>query len=488
MNLISSFNTVYTLINCIKNKESNVYIRFGDGDFNLIRGENDMLAISSTEITQAYLKTMSTLNCSNLISVNFFCKELGTLEDKMCPGIHEYPYDRVQNFIKEITDYIPNLTTIYSHVAPHHTLCINPVLYATFLQEIQKNKSTIILGNKDFNRDEISFFFGSNIYIGGNDNNSFLERDYICSEFDKVVSLCTDFTVCILALGCGGRAMCHSLIESINKHNKKVLIIDIGSSIDILMGFTTTRAWIEMIKPDVDIIRNILKNNIHLYSNNNNFPIIKQLTSIGMKYNTDKSTYHNYTDFYDSLFIFNKQDIKTLIEIGVAKGDSIKMWREYFMNATIYCYDYNMSQAPDISKLDNVHFLYMDQENRNSIKQGVKDIALYSVDIIIDDGGHFSSQQRNTLEVLWPYLISGGIYIIEDIHTNIKHWYPNKISWNHNKTYWDESPTIFETISKIQLGIPLLENELSIKSSEIKQIILWTQPMTTSALYILIKK
>ena len=39
-----------------------------------------------------------------------------------------------------------------------------------------------------------------------------------------------------------------------------MLIIDIGSSIDILMGFTNTRAWIEMIRPDVDVVRNILKN------------------------------------------------------------------------------------------------------------------------------------------------------------------------------------------------------------------------------------
>jgi hypothetical protein len=90
--------------------------------------------------------------------------------------------------------------------------------------------------------------------------------------------------------------------------------------------------------------------------------------------------------------------------------------------------------------------------------------------------------------VFWPYLKSGGYYVLEDIHTNIKHWYPNGISWNNYKNYWDESPTMFETLSKIQTGIQVSNTELQIPSDEIKQLILWSQPNTTSATFILIKK
>jgi hypothetical protein len=47
---------------------------------------------------------------------------------------------------------------------------------------------------------------------------------------------------------------------------------------------------------------------------------------------------------------------------------------------------------------------------------------------------------------------------------------------------------MFETLSKIQTGIQVSNTELQIPSDEIKQVILWTQPSTTSATFILIKK
>ncbi len=213
-----------------------------------------------------------------------------------------------------------------------------------------------------------------------------------------------------------------------------------------------------------------------------------KLTQIGIKYNTDKATYHNFTDFYDKLFNSDKDNVKIVMEFGVASGSSIKMWREYFKLAKIYCYDINLECQEYVNKLPDVVFNYLNQDSKYSIKNAISsDIKLGTVDIIIEDGGHFSTQQRNTLEVMWSYLKSGGIYVVEDIHTNIKHWYPDIISWG-NRHYWDEIPTLFESLSKLQLGIPINNSELNIPINEIKQTILWTQPNTTSALLVLIKK
>jgi len=483
MEYVSSFDTVTHLINLIKNKNGGSYLRFGDGDFYLMEGQYDMLATPSNEMMNSYKLLMGYLKSTDMISINFFCKSLNTLEIGMKPGVHECPDHIALDFISRICSFIPNLNRLYSSVALHQTLVHNPELYVRFLKAIIANNSTIVIGNKDFDNDKIKFYFGNNTYIGGNSNNSFNERERLWSEFSNTLDSIDSFTVCILALGCGGRAMSYKFIEEIKSKNKNVLIIDIGSSIDVLMGLRNTRAWVEMTNPDITHIDTLL---MDTSSNNNNSP---NLTQLGLKYETDKATYHNFTGIYDQLLSSKRHTIKTIIEIGVAGGASVKMWRDYFTDAKIYCSDYNLDCASHIINLPNVFFSYANQDSKASLKNSINtDILLNSVDIILDDGGHFSTQQRNTIEVFWPYLKSGGFYILEDIHTNIKHWYPNDITWNNHKKYWDESPTMFETLSKIQTGIQVSNTELQVPSDEIKQVMLWSQPSTTSATFILIKK
>ena len=253
MEFISSDNTVHFLINLIKNKKNGTYIRFGDGDFNLMDGQHDMLAMPSQDIIDNYKLTIQSLTSTDMISIPFYCKSLNTLEIGMKPGIHEYPDNIALDYINRMTNYIQNLTKLYSHVALHQVLVHNPELYSTFLKTIIDNNSTIIFGNTNFDKEKINYYFGNNIYIGANSNNSFNERERIWEEFNKINI--DKFTVCILALGCGGRAMSHKFIH------KNMLIIDIGSSIDVLMGLRNTRAWVEMTNPNIDIINKILDSN-----------------------------------------------------------------------------------------------------------------------------------------------------------------------------------------------------------------------------------
>ena len=42
------------------------------------------------------------------------------------------------------------------------------------------------------------------------------------------------------------------------------------------------------------------------------------LTEIGIKYGTDKATYHNFTDFYQAEL--QGMEIKTILEIGILNG------------------------------------------------------------------------------------------------------------------------------------------------------------------------
>jgi hypothetical protein len=105
----------------------------------------------------------------------------------------------------------------------------------------------------------------------------------------------------------------------------------------------------------------------------------------------------------------------SFLEIGIWKGGSLRMWRDFF--------------APG-SKLT---FLDIDPATRNVAIAGVDirigdqtDVAfLTSVadeagpfDIIVDDGGHKMNQQITSFNALWGALKDGGLYIVEDTHTS----------------------------------------------------------------------
>lgn len=137
------------------------------------------------------------------------------------------------------------------------------------------------------------------------------------------------------------------------------------------------------------------------------------LTEIGKKYGTDKATHHGYTDFYEE--ILKGRDIKKMIEIGILQGASLKMWKEYFPFAFILGLD-----TQPIA-VDGCLTIKADADRKEQLLQAVNLTGINRYDLIIDDGGHTMRQQQNAIDALWPFLASGGIYIIEDVHTS-KMW------------------------------------------------------------------
>ena len=60
------------------------------------------------------------------------------------------------------------------------------------------------------------------------------------------------------------------------------------------------------------------------------------LHDLGIKYHTDKAYLHNFCNDYEKLL---RKDVKTLWEIGILDGASLRMWSEYYPNAKIIGYD-----------------------------------------------------------------------------------------------------------------------------------------------------
>lgn len=136
---------------------------------------------------------------------------------------------------------------------------------------------------------------------------------------------------------------------------------------------------------------------------------MKRLTEIGYKTGTDKAVYHGFTEIYDD--IFKQYDSPRILEIGVASGQSLRMYREYFKNPYIVA----MEIEPYVA-VENCKIVVGDQANVDDLRRCVYGEEPF--DIILDDGGHLMAQQQISLGYLFRHVKSGGYYILEDIHSS----------------------------------------------------------------------
>ena len=139
------------------------------------------------------------------------------------------------------------------------------------------------------------------------------------------------------------------------------------------------------------------------------------LDDIGLFHGTDKaSNGHNYLQFYERFFSYRRNQRLKILEVGIFGGSSLKTWREYFHLSQIVGVDINPSMRKFVE--DRVCVEIADQSDleemlRVAVKHG-------PFDIIIEDGSHFWEHQITTLRSLFPFVKDGGLYIVEDLHTN----------------------------------------------------------------------
>jgi hypothetical protein len=151
------------------------------------------------------------------------------------------------------------------------------------------------------------------------------------------------------------------------------------------------------------------------------------LHELGLKHKTDKAHYHNFTHIYDERLKNLIDEPINFLEIGVEHGYSLKMWCEYFKKAKIF--------GADI--LDKS---FMDDERIKTFKinqENEKDLTLLpkNLDVIVDDGGHTMLQQQLTFKIVFDRnLKSGGVFILEDLHTSKERYYTTHGSNDKNNT------------------------------------------------------
>jgi hypothetical protein len=151
-----------------------------------------------------------------------------------------------------------------------------------------------------------------------------------------------------------------------------------------------------------------------------------RLHELAAKYGTDKLQ-HGYMDFYEKYLPSNP---KRILEIGVLRGQSIRMWKEYFPEAEIHGLDLFIEHPiPDIN---GVQFWQGSQTDALLLEK----LRNLNFDCIFEDGSHNSRDQLFTFFGLYK---KGMHYFAEDLHCCEEAFYrqglPQELTIKHVSKY-----------------------------------------------------
>ena len=178
---------------------------------------------------------------------------------------------------------------------------------------------------------------------------------------------------------------------------------------------------------------------------------MNDLIEIGKEYPSSKN-WTGFLEIYSNYFKDYKNKQINILEIGVDKGDSLKIWRKYFTKANICGID-----IADIDfQIEGVEVFKADQSHKESLKLICDKYKNF--DIIIDDGGHYSKQILISLNFLFDYLNNDGLYIVEDLQTSYMPRYGgSRYNLNKKGTSMNYLKSIADSINYEHLDKPFFK-------------------------------
>ena len=154
-------------------------------------------------------------------------------------------------------------------------------------------------------------------------------------------------------------------------------------------------------------------------------------------YDTDKSLRYlkNYEEVFQPLA---NREIK-MLELGVDKGGSLLLWRDYFKNGNIIGVDIKPIRQENLT--GRIRVYQSRQDDVVFLKRIAEENAPEGFDIIIDDCSHVGELTRTSFWYLFKnHLKIGGLYIIEDWRTG--YWN----SWLDGKQYKPQNATFMNKL------------------------------------------
>ena len=191
--------------------------------------------------------------------------------------------------------------------------------------------------------------------------------------------------------------------------------------------------------------------------------------------------WENYLEPYETFFSKYRNREIVFLEIGVAHGGSLQMWRKFFgEKALLIGVDVN----PECKQFEegNTKIFIGSQEDEKFLKNLKSQIP--KLDILLDDGGHTMKQQITTFNVLFDHVKDNGIYACEDLHTSYyedfgggykkkgsfiefsKNFIDNLHGWHKGI---DKKDAVFNHISKTVFGLHFYDSILLIEKRLMKE-------------------
>jgi len=175
---------------------------------------------------------------------------------------------------------------------------------------------------------------------------------------------------------------------------------------------------------------------------------------------TDKNTVHSYLPLYQKLLISKKETAKNVLEVGIYEGGSIKLWSDFFTNATVYGLDIiNIQNIWEGIKYNDKIILHTSTDAYNNdffinnfLNKNIK------CDFMLDDGPHTLESMKQFIRLYSQIMTDDGILIIEDVQSwdwidILKNEVPENLKpfikiydLRHNKNRYDD---IVFTIDKL---------------------------------------
>ena len=178
------------------------------------------------------------------------------------------------------------------------------------------------------------------------------------------------------------------------------------------------------------------------------------LIQIGKKYPTSKNI-SGFLEIYEEYFTALRNEKINILEIGIDKGDSLRLWREYFSNAQICGIDLFQKNI----SIDNVDILIGDQSDYSFLKTVVN--KYHNFDIIIDDGSHLSKDIISSFKFLFPFLNNNGLYVVEDLQTSYQPRFGgSRFNLNKKKTSMNFLKSLADSINYEHNDKPFFKRSL----------------------------
>jgi hypothetical protein len=182
---------------------------------------------------------------------------------------------------------------------------------------------------------------------------------------------------------------------------------------------------------------------------------VKTFKEIGQSV-TDKITQHRYDRFYPMFLEPLRNQEFSMLEIGIDRGGSLSLWKEYFPYAKIFGADIHQEW-----KDERTTVIKCDQSSAFDLKILAQKVP--KCKLIIDDGSHNPQHQMITFcELFKNALDFGGVYIIEDLECN--YWHPDSSLYGYQVGHFNFIDFLKKLADEVNEEFSKRKNYFSISS------------------------